>query len=108
MDSTTWHDQRPTHNPIPRFVIVAQEKARVARQVYDDYIEWALHNGEPDIDWTQAATLANIANDADRELEDARELALNPECTCKPDSVEACPACKGRYGDTIPFEGAGI
>lgn len=27
MDNTTWHDQKPSHPPIPKAVVVANEQA---------------------------------------------------------------------------------
>jgi hypothetical protein len=85
-------------------VAVAFEKAQVAQDVYNNYVNYVLNNGD-DINWPELERLAKIANDADRELLDARDRALN--CTCTPDSVNACDVCVGdnreRYGDSIPF-----
>ena len=125
MDNTTWHDQRPSHKPIPKAVVVANEHAIIARKVYDDYIEYCLNNPYDPLNWTEIDKLAKKSNDADQRLEQARHEALNPDectckpvtdmcsacstdpCTCKPDG-DACPVCVGdnkqRYGDRIPFE----
>jgi hypothetical protein len=116
MDNTTWHDQRPSHKPIPKAVVVANEHAIIARKVYDDYIEEMLNNGIPGIDWTEVDYLSKRANDAEQQLEHARHEALNPdECTCLPDLPDGrvnagrgtvCPACAAEpYDDTIPFGG---
>lgn len=88
-------------------VATAFEKARIANDQYNDYCDYVQENGDewnvPLLDW-----LRDNANKADRELEAARDAELNT-CTCRPDSVEACPVCKARirehYGDTIPFDG---
>ena len=109
MDNTTWHDQRPSHKPIPKAVVVANKHAIIARKVYGDYIEYCLNNPYDPLNWTEDDYLSKRANDAEERAEQARHEALNPdECTCKPDG-DACPVCigdnKDRYGDTIPFGG---
>ena len=109
MDNRTWHDQKPSHKPVPHAVSVAEEHARIARKVYDDYIEDCLNDPGNPLDWPEIDRLGRIANEAESTLLAARHEALNPdECTCKPDG-DACPVCVGdnkdRYGDTIPYGG---
>lgn len=86
-------------------VAVAYEHSEIARKVYNDHINYVLNNVDVEWNWPEVDRLAAIANDADRELEAARDRALN-ECSCTPNS-DACPVCladnRERYGDSIPF-----
>jgi len=103
IETTTWHDQRPSHRPVPNAVTVAAEHARIAVDQYNSYWDFCLHSGD-EINWPEMERLAKIANDAERALEQARHDALN-ECTCDPRSDMACPVCvadnKERYPDGI-------
>jgi hypothetical protein len=88
-------------------VKVAFAIAEVAVAQYDEYWKYCM---KTEWNWSEVERLARIANDAVRQLGQARHEALNPdECTCKPEG-DACPVCVGdnkdRYGDTIPFGGA--
>ena len=88
-------------------VKVAFAIAEVAVSQYDEYVEYGLHHDG--WNWEILDYLAQRANNSERQLEQARHEALNPdECTCKPDG-DACPVCVGdnkpRYGDSIPFGG---
>ena len=76
MDNTTWHDQRPSHKPIPKAVVVANEHAIIARKVYDDYIEYCLNNPYDPLNWTEIDKLAKKSNDADQRLEQAKHEVL--------------------------------
>ncbi len=85
----------------------ASKHAEIAKKVYNDYINEMLNNGVPGIEWTEVDKLAKIANEADRNLLQAKHDALN-ECTCEPDG-DACIVCvnsnRQRHGDTIPYGG---
>ena len=76
MDNRTWHDQKPSHPPVPHAVIVAQEHADIAQAVYDQYVEDCLNNPGDPLNWTEIDRLAKIANDADKTLLAARHDAL--------------------------------
>jgi hypothetical protein len=77
IEYTTMHDYKPTHPPVSKAVLVAIENAADTQAEYDDYVNEMLNNGIPGIDWTELERLADIANDADRELLLARDIALN-------------------------------
>ena len=81
-DKETWHDQKPSHRPTPKAVLVAKEHAHNCTREYNERLNAELNKGEAGgvIGWTDVTILANRANDAERELLAARELALN---TCK-------------------------
>ena len=107
MNNTTWHDQKPSHKPISKAVIVANEHAIIARTVFDKYVEDCLNDPDRPLNWSEIDYLGKRANDAEDRAEKARHEALNP-CTCTPLS-DACPVCKAdidrKYGDSIPFGG---
>ncbi len=112
IEYTTMHDYKPTHKPVPLAVTQAARRADEAQKEYDDNVDEQMNNGEPDWDWTELKRLAEIANDADRELLLARDKALNPEkeCTCTPDlpdgrSGRVCAVCVAANGDDIPIGG---
>ena len=96
-DKETWHDQKPSHPPVPKPVLDALEHAHNCTREYNERLNAELNKGEAGgvIDWTDVTILANRANDAERELLAARELALNT-CTCShdPNREDAtCPVC---------------
>ena len=115
MDNRTWHDQKPSHPPVSKAVIVAEEHAQIARKVYDDYWIDSVHSGVP-VNYNEVNRLAAIANEADRRLEAARHDALN-DCSCLPDLPDGrvnggrgrvCDAHAAEDNDEIPFEGSGL
>ena len=77
IEYSTWHDQRPSHRKVPKAVIEAGKHADKMQKEYDDYVEVMLHDGIPGIDWDKMEVMAQRANDADRELLLARDIALN-------------------------------
>ena len=83
MDNRTWHDQKPSHKPVPHAVSVAEEHARIAKEQYDEYWNYCAHSGDP-VNWVEVDRLAKIANDADQVAEDARDAALNDSLTHGP------------------------
>ena len=108
-EKETTFDQVSSRRPVPQAVRTAKEHADIAQKQYDDYVEWCLNNGEPGMEWTELERLAEVANDADKELLEARDLALN-SCTCTPDlpdgrSGRVCAVCVAANGDSIPFGG---
>jgi len=94
---------------------VAHEHAEIARNQFNDYVNYVLNNKD-EWNWPEVDRLAAIANDADRELDAARDLALN-ECSCLPDLPDGrvnggrgtvCGVCAADSSDEIPFEGSGL
>ena len=55
---------------------VAREKQKVSKQVYLDYVSMVM-NTRDDTNWPELDRLAKIANDAERQLDRARDDALN-------------------------------
>jgi hypothetical protein len=76
IETTTWFDQKPTHPPVSKAVLVAIENAADTQAEYDATIEHYLH-AEPEMNWPNIEYMAQLANDADRELLLARDIALN-------------------------------
>ena len=75
MDNRTWFDQRPSHNPVPQSVRVAQEKYDIAQKVYDEAIDYCLDNDgwdQPHLD-----DLAHIVDEAYKNQLEAKHQALN-------------------------------
>ena len=86
-------------------VTVAFAIAEVSVQQYDEYVEYGLHHDG--WNWEILDYLAQRANNSERQLEQARSEALNPDdCTCTP-VTDMCPVCRTdnqeRYGDEIPI-----
>ena len=118
IETTTWHDQRPTHRKVPKAVLEALEYATNCAHEFNEELNKELNKGSlaGRIEWTEINRLANKANDAEDALDAARELALNPEpdeeCSCghDPNREDAiCPVCveanRQKYGDDIPIGG---
>ncbi len=99
IEYTTWHDQKPSHPPVSKAVLVAAEHADKMQAEYDAYIEEMLHDGKPGIDWAELERYAEIANDADRELLVARDLALN--CKHENTSMDGMMTFAGEVDDTF-------
>jgi len=66
MDNRTWFDQRPSHKPIDKAVLVASEKYDIAQRVYDQEVEYCLDNGEWDQEYLN--DLARVVDKAYKEM----------------------------------------
>ena len=76
MDNTTWHDQRPSHPPIPMKVRVAEKHYEIAQRVYDEAVNRYLDYGEWDQEHLEV--LGHRADDAYENMLKAKHDALNP------------------------------
>ena len=86
----------------------AIEHARIANQVYQDFINDAMNSGDK-IDWWELNNLARRANEADSTLAALMKEVQGQPCTCNERTGSICAPCYAdnfqRYGDDIPIGG---
>jgi len=72
IETTTWHDQRPSHPPVPKAVQIAEVHAKIARNEYNAYIDYGEDSGDG-CDEDELEYLRCRANQTDEDLRLARE-----------------------------------
>lgn len=102
IETTTWHDQRPTHSSPPAIVTEAREAAARAWQQYE--AAWDEHQaGYRSLASVDEAHAASVAADARyRDAYDAWQRGDEGAiaCTCTPTS-DTCPACRARIAADV-------
>lgn len=89
MDDTVFFDQKPTHRPVPDWLIDAQSAADRAWDAYDNEIEKFLHHN---VNHEAMAAALKTAKEAEDWLVDLRSMYLNgqtPASLAVSDSVSA-------------------
>ena len=100
IETTTWHDQKPSHNPKPDNLMELEYQMEKAWLDYDHLIEKRY-------DWYAGITTDEVTPE---QIDEQREVAVRYQndywqawykansdmCTCNPNSATACDVCKAQ------------
>jgi len=102
IETTTWHDQKPSHNPKPGNLVQLEAAMEKAWLDYDGLIEqrlnWWAGNGiiENEITQDTIDKARDIAVRCQQAYYDAWYTENSDQCTCNPLSDVACDVCKAQ------------
>jgi hypothetical protein len=101
IETTTWHDMRPSHNPRPDNLLDLEYRMNKAWQDYDALIErryeWYAGIQSDEVTHEMIQMAQDAAVQAQQTYWDAWYQANSDYCTCLPDgSGVTCDTCKAQ------------
>jgi hypothetical protein len=93
VETTTWHDQSPSHPPVNP--AIADMEAKLADYIAraDNLLDKWMDDQTGTITWYEVNTATERATLCQNALYYLRELKYGNDCTCQPNDVSICRFC---------------